>query len=1016
MKESRWEGEAARVALPTSEPGRFAIHFPPFRLDALNERLWRGQQPIALRPKTFAVLRYLLERPQQLIRKEELLDRLWGDVSVSEAVLKTYLREIRQALGDSARSPRFIETAHRRGYRFIGRVLTERESAPASAAPSAPPATTTAKFATPPPPPEAFVGRELELRRLEDAWLEAQRGQRQLIFVTGEPGIGKTTLVQAFLQRLGSEHAFAWGQCVDQYGAGEAYLPLLEGLRRLARGPLRRELARAVRREAPTWLAHLPGLMERVDAPAASTHALAAPPERMLCEMAEALEALTLEQPLIFWLEDLHWADPSTLACLSYLARRADPARLLLIGSYRPLAIRTGHPLEAVHPELLLQEHCDEIKLGFLSPVELGQYFSRRFRAQRFPSNLFDWIHAQTAGNPLFLDRIVDSWLKRGVVVERDGCWQLTLALDSLARDTPVSVALMIEREIDLLDGFERSLLEAASAAGMDFSTAALAAALGEDLVRVEELCLRWTRRRQFFQHQGHSEWPDGTIATRCEFIHAVYRQVAYERVGRTRRAQLHERIGARQEAAYGPRAREIAPELALHFERGQNPRKAAAYHAAAGEQALRRSACREAIDHFERGLLLLDRLAPDPELRRLELELLVALGSSLAMTRGHAAAEVEQVYARARRLCAEQSPTTQLFQALMGIGAFYLVRGEYRTACSLSAEFLALARQHPDPDVTLEATLLEGMSRIFLGDLRGAQAQLEHTIQLYDPEHHDSYIFLFMQDPGVCAHSLLTLPLWILGFPQRALELAERALELAHELDHPAAFVLAYLSLAQVEQFRGEPARCRAHAEAGLQLSLQHGFDLYRETLGMLLGVALFEQGETDAGLARIEASWRELQRSGSEFAGARWRSLLAAALARAARRREAFELLGQAFARVQSHEDRWWEPELYRVLGELLAHPEGDTDAPELPAHVAPFTRTAEACWRRALELARHNEARAFELRAALALARLWKQRGELQSARCLLRESYGKFTEGFDCGDLRAARELLAELGSG
>jgi predicted ATPase/DNA-binding winged helix-turn-helix (wHTH) protein len=988
------------------------LYFAPFRVDLQNERLWRDEQLIALRPKTFAVLRYLIERPGQLIRKEGLLRNLWPGVSVSEAVLKTSLREIRQALGDSARTPRFIETAHGRGYRFIARVQSEPSprngTVESGTAEQSAPGSSPAPYDTALAPPDDFVGREPELERLFEAWHTACSGRRQVIFISGEPGIGKTSLVRAFLQRLGSELALGWGQCIDQYGAGDAYLPLIEALRRLGRGPLQRSLVRALEQEAPAWLPHLPGLFQKANA----APGLISAPEHMLSEMAEALETFSRAQPLLLWLEDLHWADPSTLACVSYLARRSDRACLLLVGTFRPLALHAGHPLGAVQPELLLQQRCSEIALGFLSRQELELYFGARFGTHRFPPALLDLIYAQTAGNPLFLERVIDAWLTQGAIAQTSGTWNLMVAPEHVARDAPASIAAMIVREFDLLAGFERDLIEAASAAGMEFSAASLAGALDEDLVRVEEQCLRWARRRQFFRASGQSEWPDGTRASCCQFIHALYQQVAYERIGSARRAQLHARMGARQEAGHAARAREIAAELALHFERGQDAHKAIFYLGVAGEQALRRSACQEAIRHFERALELLRTLPEAPERRAKELELLVALGSALAMTRGHAAGEVEQVYTRARELCRQQRPTTQLFQALMGIGAFYLVRGEYQTARALSEQFLELARQQPEPDVLLEATLLSGISRIFLGELQPAARELEDTLSRYDFERHESYIILFMQDPGVAAHALITYPLCILGYLEQAREHAEQALALARRLKHPAALVLAYVALTDSQWFWGDPAGARAFAETGLALSREHGFDLYQGTLGILLGAALCELGDGAAGLAILEQSWFGLQRVGSDLAGARSRTMLASALAHAGRTAEAFAILAEAFSRLQSHEERWWEPELYRTLGELLAqHGSGGI----LPFRElwAASAGEPEVCYVRALELAREKHARLLELRAALSLAKVWHARGETAAARTLLSQTYDSFSEGFGTGDLQRARELLAEL---
>jgi predicted ATPase len=572
----------------------------------------------------------------------------------------------------------------------------------------------------------------------------------------------------------------------------------------------------------------------------------------------------------------------------------------------------------------------------------------------------------------------------------------------------------MIEREIERLAPFERSVLEAASAAGMDFGTASLAAALDEDVMRVEELCLVWARRRQFFQLEGNGEWPDGTVVTRCAFIHAVYQQVAYARIGLARRAQLHLRIGMRQEAAYGERARDIAPELAMHFERGQEHTRAVFYLAAAGEQALRRSACQEAIAHYRRALELTSRLPPGPSHHRIELDLLVALGAPLAMTRGHAASEVEAVYARARELCDPEQVALQHFQAVMGVGAFYLVRGEYQGACVLGEQFLELAREQGDAGVRLQMSLLRGLSLIFLGDARGAQRELEHTIALYDPALHGSHIFLYMQDPCVCAHALVTLPSWILGRSAESLEHAQRALQLSQQLTHPAALALGFLSIAQIEVFCGDFEQAAEHVRAGLAVSGQYGFALYHQTLTMLEGEVLMGRGQPAAGAAAIEAGWLALCSTGAEFASARWRGVLAEAYARTGRAREAFALIGEALSRVRSHADRWWEPELYRVLGELLAQPANLALAEPALVHLeGPLSRDARGCFLRALALARQRQARAFELRAAVSLGRMWQTEGEVARARELLAEVCGGFADELVTSDRREARRLLAEL---
>jgi DNA-binding winged helix-turn-helix (wHTH) protein len=341
-----------------------AIHFDPFCLDRANQCLWRGKQAVALKPKAFAVLRYLVEHPGCLITKNELLDAVWLDAVVSEGVLKFCVREIRKALGDNAQAPRFIETLHRRGYRFIGTVASGQSSVVSS--PPMPPlwsqlTTGNWKLTT------HLVGRESELAQLHH-WLDkALSGERQIVFVTGEPGTGKTTLIESFLfgvrshEELGVQNSeprtlntelpstpnlwLGHGQCIEHYGASEAYLPILSALGQLCREPNGQRFIDLLNQHAPTWLVHMPTLLTATQLEVLQRKTQGATQERMLREFAEAVEALTVEKPLVLVLEDLHWSDVSTLDLLSVLARRRPPARLLVVSTYRPV-------------EVLAREHC----------------------------------------------------------------------------------------------------------------------------------------------------------------------------------------------------------------------------------------------------------------------------------------------------------------------------------------------------------------------------------------------------------------------------------------------------------------------------------------------------------------------------------------------------------------------------------------------------------------------------------------------------------------------------------
>src|SRR5215472_4159224 len=568
------------------------IDFPPFHVDVANEQLWRGLEQIHLRPKTFAALRYLIVHAQQLVTKETLFHVLWPETSVSDSVLMVCMRELRKALGDEARAPRFIETVHGRGYRFLPTIAAQPVQSSqfrVSRLDTQPSALRTH--------PSVMVARDTELALLR-GWLDkALNGERQTVFVTGEPGIGKTTIVEAFLGQIPAEGK-VWigqGQCIEHYGAGEPYMPALEVLGRLCRDAEGEQLIDVLSQYAPTWLVQLPALLKAEDFERLQRKVQGATRERMLREMAEAVEALTAKRPLILCLEDLHWSDVSTLELLSILARRRETARLLVLGTYRPAEVLgNGHSLRAVKQELQLHQQCKELRLGLLTEADVGAYLQSRFPTEATGpssfSRLVHIIHQRTEGNPLFIVNVVDYLSAQGVLGESG------VIRPAAPIEVPANIQQMIEKQLDRLSPEEQRVLEVASVAGMQFSAATVAAGTEMTTGDVEACCTGLVRRELFLRTIGVSEWPDGTVATYYSFLHALYQEVLYDRVPAGQRSSLHKWIGEREEQAHGDRARTIAAELAVHFERGRDYRKAIRYLQQAGENALRRSANMEAI------------------------------------------------------------------------------------------------------------------------------------------------------------------------------------------------------------------------------------------------------------------------------------------------------------------------------------------------------------------------------------------------------------------------------------
>ena len=539
------------------------LEFVPFRLDLGAERLWRDAQAVPLTAKAFAVLRYLVIHAGRLVTRDELFEAVWALPVVSDAALTVCIGEIRRALGDTARPPQFLETVRGRGYRFCAPVRVAPSTLGWPAGGALPVAVRQ---------PELLVGREAELAQLQRWWAETQRGARHIVMVTGEAGIGKTTLVDAFVAQV-TATADVWlghGQCIEQYGTGEAYLPLLEAFGHVGRGTEGARLVELLRQQAPSWLLQMPSLVPEGEYETLQRRGGGVTRDRMLRELTEAVEVLTAERPLLLVLEDLHWSDAATLDWLAYMARRRQAARLLVLGTYRPMeAMLHEHSVYPVTQDLLLHGQGAELVVGYLPVTAVRMYLAQRFGMPSLPEGLAEILHQRTSGNPLFLVTVVDELVRQGVVRTGPEGWTLDGGLAAVAGWVPERLRQLIERQGAQLPPAEQRLLEAASVVGVEFTTVTVAAGLGGDGDDVDEGCARLARREQFLRAAGTDVWPDGTVTARYGFRHALYQEVFYASIPAGRRARWHGQFGTRLEAGYGEQTRTVAPVLAEHFERG---------------------------------------------------------------------------------------------------------------------------------------------------------------------------------------------------------------------------------------------------------------------------------------------------------------------------------------------------------------------------------------------------------------------------------------------------------------
>ncbi|NIO71040.1 MAG: AAA family ATPase [Anaerolineae bacterium] len=906
-----------------------------------------------------------------------------------------------------------------------------------------------------------FVARERELAQLDGFLDLALAGQGRVVFVTGEAGSGKTALVQEFTRRAQEAHAdliVASGNCNAYTGIGDPYLPFREILElltgdveaRWAAGAITREHARRLWNTLPlaaqalveagrdlidtfvpgtalvnravactpggaNWLTRLDELVERK--PTTGPGAPSPQQSDLFEQYTRVLKALARQVSLVLVVDDLQWADAGSISLLFHLGRQLAGSRILIVGAYRPEEVALGrggerHPLEPVVNEF--QRDFGDIT------VNLGQAESRDFveafldsEPNRLGVAFREMLYRQTRGHPLFTIELLRGLQERGdLVQDREGRWVEGPALDW--ETLPARVEAVIAERIGRLAEPLQAALRVASVEGEVFTAEVVARVRAADEREVVgRLSGELDRRHRLVRAQGILRM-DGQRLSHYRFRHILFQRYLYSSLDEVERVHLHEQVGTALEGLYGAQEQvaaiaaiaAIAPQLALHFEKARITEKAIHYLRQAGERAVQLSAYQEGIAHLTRGLALLMALPDSPERAQQELALQLALGMAWQGTKGTPAPEVEKAYTRARELCQQTGKTSQLCQVLGELSILHYVRAEHQRARELAEEALSLAQQAEDPLLVALGHWRLGFVLFGLGEYTAARAHLEQMIAFYEPQHHPPLVFLRGSDAGLSALAYDACCLWCLGYPEQALERSQEALALARELGHPfsLADVLCYAGCLFNEMRRDAPA-LKDHAEELMRLSnekvpgwLGEGTRFRGEALAML--------GQVQEGMAQMREGMAALQSVGVRWYLSGTLCSLAEAQAKAGHPEEGLTTLAEALALVEQTDERHWEAELYRLKGELLLT-QGDEAEAEASFH------QAESCFQHAIEVARRQQAKSWELRATVSLARLWQEQGKREEARQMLAEIYGWFTEGFDTPDLQEAKALLEEL---
>jgi DNA-binding winged helix-turn-helix (wHTH) protein/tetratricopeptide (TPR) repeat protein len=949
LLQSRWT-TTHPVARPPLASHPVHLRFDEFELDEGNAWLLRDGEAVALAPTPFSVLCALARQPGALLTKDALLDSVWGHQFVGESVLKTAISDLRMVLGDNPREPRFIETVTRRGYRFIAK--------PAASAPS--PAAAADELPARPRERTTFVGRAPQLARLHRAWDQARSGQRAVVWVAGEPGIGKTTLIEHFVAGLGSA-ARARGQCVEHYGTGEPYLPVLEALAELCRNDA--SLPTLLRTVAPTWLLQLPWLSTPEERDALRRELAGVGPDRMLREMGELLDRYTDQRPLLLVTEDLHWSDRATIQLIDHVARRRGRAGLMWLATFRVAeVVATDHPLNPLRRELRLHRLCEEIVLDPFSETEVAEYIAQRSPSLGRDEAFVRALHERTDGVPLFVSSVITDVMER----TDDGA-DVQTRLAAVA--VPENLAAIIDHYIDRLGSEQRSLLAAASVCGVEFRVDTLALALERDIASVALSCDALAREHIWLAPPRAAE--EGDALEPYSFKHALFRQVLYDRTPPSTRMQLHREVGAALERERAAGVAVAASELAMHFDRGREPMAALRYYAEAAEAALLHFSPAACISRVERGLALVPQAPEGAERDALELTLATLHGMAAFHSLG-AGSQAMDAFGRAYALLPGAPEHPMRGRLLHGFGYLSSLRGEYVQALVVAKRAEALASVSDDPGLMLVACFLHGEAHHLQGRTQAARSWMERGLAIAETLDLTADQ-VFAADPQVALLGMLAIDLVRCGLVRQGRALVQRAHDRAAGLRQPMTRLVAVWQETLLEVRVGSPERVATLVDEMQALvdesSVAHG----QTACQWFRGWAQARKGRPREGHRLIREAYEHNTRLGMRAGASEVLGYAAEALLLAGDVEGARAQLHEALQVADELGEGVYLPQLL-LLQAAIARAEGRPDAGAASARRAvEEARSQGAPWLELLalvELCAHHDAEAGEHRALAAL----------------------------------------------
>ena len=839
-----------------------------------------------------------------------------------------------------------------------------------------------------------LVGRDEELGLLRRRWEQSKEGLGQVVLLSGAAGLGKSSLVTALRAQVGREGYARHTLRCSPYYTNSALYPVIAYLQQMLQfertDPPDTKLAKLEQglqtyRLPREEVVPLFGALLAIPLPAERYPARHVSPQQQRQQTQDALAAWLLEeatrQPVLAVWEDLHWADPTTLELLGLLVEQTPTVGMLHVLTFRP----------EFAPPWPTRSHLTPITLNRLERPQVEALIAHLAGGKVLPAEVVAHIVAKTDGVPLYVEELTKMLLASDLLRADAAHYVLTGPLSTMAIPETLQDSLMAR--LDQLPT-AKEVAQLGAVLGREFAYDMLMAVSSQDEATVQDGLARLVAAELLYQRGRPPR-------ARYMFKHALIQDAAYASLLRSTRQQVHQQVAQLLEVRF-PETVETQPELvAQHYTAAGCVAQAVGYWQRAGHQASERSAHLEAISHVTTGIALLQTLPETPAHTQHALTLHIALGSALLVTKGQAAPEVEHAYSQAYALCQRVGETPELVPVLFGLWRFYGTRSQFHRARELGETLLRLAQRAEDPALAVIAHYAFGFTWCCLGALPAARQHLEEAIAHYTPDQRRAPVFRIGQDPGVGCRVHAARTLWLLGYPEHALARLREALALAHELSHPYSLAFARCWAASVSQFRRDVPAVYEQAEAAIALTTEQGFASWLAMSTSLRGWALAMQGQGEEGLAQVRQGIAAWQATGAVGTVPYFCTVLAEVCDHLGHTEDGLQALDEAHTLVEQHDERWGEAEIYRLRGVLLLRQPGTSQ------------EQAEAWLRRALTVARRQEAKSLELRAAMSLSRLWQQQDKRTEAQELLAPIYGWFTEGFDTADLQDAKALLEEF---